>query len=534
MNIPLNTLIKEMGEQHENVLLLAMSTLPRDPLFNTYKIDDDGGTLYFKSISQMETHTKYVLYKLAASRESLDRIVIMESEKARTSKPDNWHGETATSFYQKRIAAFLGGPPLEAFNIEDTLSDTPENTLSEADLAALYPGGHMPDVIPIALENPVYFWNVVNAIRGEKTVSSDLHKVHLYMDMQGGDRNTISQMNAIVELLERQGVTVKGRYANDYIPNHPTRIHTIREASEEYRTYDLISAMDAFARYGWGDSLEEYFLKQHRGSTKEKKLIKAIKQASSAISKCNADGFDSAVRKIENLSRDFGEPEKITQMDVVYQDIHEDYSALFNAEHRYVAQIRWCLKKKFLQQALTIFEARMPHEFIFSGLLYYLTKDADEHERQAFLETCENIYNVRYGPESKLTNRYSMKDLNHFLIKDYCNGYNSKKKNFYFKDPDHLLYFGLGEERKAEVISLLEEYRALCSLRNQMNHAVTGNHNPDGFFQYMKSSHPHDKNWKDQSGTDYEKEILAYLDKWERLANDEALTPLRGNILDLS
>ena len=63
------------------------------------------------------------------------------------------------------------------------------------------------------------------------------------MDMQGGDRNAVSQMNAIVELLERQGVMIRGRYANDYNPTRKERpLHTIREVSKEYRTYDLISA----------------------------------------------------------------------------------------------------------------------------------------------------------------------------------------------------------------------------------------------------------------------------------------------------
>ena len=58
---------KDETDHHENVMLLAMSTLPGMPKINTYQIkDESGNTLYFKSISQMEPHTKYVLYQLAA------------------------------------------------------------------------------------------------------------------------------------------------------------------------------------------------------------------------------------------------------------------------------------------------------------------------------------------------------------------------------------------------------------------------------------------------------------------------------------
>lgn len=97
----------------------------------------------------------------------------------------------------------------------------------------------------------------------------------------------------------------------------------------------------------WGDSLNDYFKGKIRTRDKEGELLKAINQASSAISKCNPDGFDSAVKKIEDIKPKFVNTEKITQMNVVYKDLEEDYTKLFGAEHRYVEQIRWCLDKNF-------------------------------------------------------------------------------------------------------------------------------------------------------------------------------------------
>ena len=82
----MNESIRENTEQdkHENVMLLAMSTLPFQPKVNTYQVKKDDEALYFKSLSQMEPHTKYVLQMLAACGERLNRIVILESSKART------------------------------------------------------------------------------------------------------------------------------------------------------------------------------------------------------------------------------------------------------------------------------------------------------------------------------------------------------------------------------------------------------------------------------------------------------------------
>lgn len=510
--------------EHDNVMLLAMSTLPYQPKVNTYQIMEskEKEMLYFKSFSQMEPHTKYVLHLLADKKERLDRIVILESEKARNERPDNWNGETATTIFSKRIRNYCGKEEQVEINVPDPL-----NNLVEASMTQQLYQDKLPQIITVNLENPVFFWKTVQEILGP----DHSRPVDLYMDMQGGDRNAVSQMNAIVTLLERQNVIVKGRYANDFEAKRKTPLHTIREAGKEYRTYDLISAMDVFAQYGWGSKLEEYFRRRTKWSSKEQKLIKAINQASSAISKCNSDGFDCAVQKIKDLKSMFDESETVTEMDVVYQDIYENYKALFDPEkYRYVEQIRWCLDKNFLQQALTIFEAKMPYEFVCSGLIYYMTKDASEKEKDEFIIKCEQIYINLKRKSSQLC--YKMKDLNHYLLKDYLKIY-TKDGQLHYLDSDNFFHFGLGYSQKERILCLLYEYKALCDLRNQINHAAVGEHDPNGFFCYMHKKYPNDKNWTGSTGTNYEKKIRDYLDKWERLAKDVP-EELKMNILDMS
>ena len=519
-------------EKHDNVMLLSMSSLP-NPKYNTYTIKEGDVDLYFKSITQMEPHTKYVLYKLATMNETLDRVVILESDKARTDMPEGWGGETATTVYKKRIEAYRDG--LEEDTIvpgkEDTRPDLSETALPLIDNHSIYMGSKKPEIIPINLEDPVYYWHAVNAIRhgSSETVTIKSHKtIHLYMDMQGGDRNTISQMNAIVELLGRQGVRVMGRYANDFARDKV--VHTIRDASAEYRTYDIISAMDAFSRYGWGDSLKEYFKDKTEKDSKEERLIGFIDNASSAISKCDPDGFDNAIDEIGKLGEEFRNPGVITEMDVVYRDIEEDYRVLYEAKYRYVEQIRWCLDKKFLQQALTIFEAKMPHEFVYSGMIYYLKEDASEQERRDFLSKCADIYDRLDAKD-----HYRMKDLTHYLIKDYCVDRNQAGSNW-FQDPENLLHFGVDSNNRKWMLNLVEGYRELCGLRNNMNHAGARKHREDGFFSYMHETHKNDHIWKAKNNKDknYEKLIRNYLNNWVDLAESEELSGLRGRTLDLS
>ena len=183
------------------------------------------------------------------------------------------------------------------------------------------------------------------------------------------------------------------------------------------------------------------------------------------------------------------------------------------------------LDRHFLQQALTIFEAKMPGEFVRSGLLYYPVADKD---REKFFEIFENNYcDKKHFPKQK---HYQMKDLNHYLIKDYCYNYHKRR----FQNKKNLLTTGLGTGRMSEVISLLDTYRKLCGLRNQLNHAAEGRHNPEGFFCYMKARHPHDPNWFDEKEkVDYEKKLRDYLDNWKALA-DQVPDEIKKQAVDLS
>ncbi len=515
MNKDVKSSEKKNRKQYRNVMLLAMSTLPSLPQMNTYQ--DAKERFYLKGLSQLEPHTKYVLNILARHGERLDSIVILESVEARKETPEKWGGETATTFFEKRINQYLGASEKIDLQVEDPLEELQESRLDPS----LYRSEkEFPEILTVDLENSVFFWDAVQKILG-----SDRSKtVHLYMDMQGGDRNSISQMNAIAELLIRQKVEIRGRYANNFKPKKERPLHTIREASKEYRTYNLVSAMDIFARYGWGDKLEEYFGKKKTG-TKENLLIEAIKEASLAISRCNGEKFDHAVRKIESLQEQFKNPASITEMDVVYQDIMENYAPLFGAKYRYVAQIRWCLERNFLQQALTILEAKMPYEFVHSGLIYY---KVDEQDKESFFEKIEKEYNLLV--KKNKGESYKMKDLNHYLIKYYCY---CKEKKSRFQDPLDLLTFGLGESRKEEVLSLWRKYGKMCGMRNRMNHAASTEYNPGGWYRYMADKYKNDKNWKESKESNYRTEIQNFLKDWERLA-DQVPETVRVQTVDLS
>lgn len=113
----------------------------------------------------MEPHTKYVLYQLAARKERPDRIVILESKKAREEKSEDWGDETATSLFEKRIKKYLGSD--EKIEVQDKLTDRLEGlTETEINPSFYQESEDFPEFISIDLDDPVFFWDAVQKILG--------------------------------------------------------------------------------------------------------------------------------------------------------------------------------------------------------------------------------------------------------------------------------------------------------------------------------------------------------------------------------
>ncbi len=495
----------------KNVILLAMSTLPFKVALNTYQYTDCGKTYCVKGISQLEAHTKVIIDLLADRQERVDRIVILSTPETRKPAKGQENFGAALELYQKRISAFVQGQQGDLYGLEDSCEVCGESYPSS--------GYELQDDAYriVDLSDELFFWNAVNEILG-----NDDDKTHLWMDVQGGDRNVVAQMNAIVELLKGRDVVIEKRFANDFNPRE-NRIYNITDVSPEYRTYDLITAMQVFKHYGRGDELLDY-VKQYSVGTKksarDEKLVKAITDASDAIQWCNVGGFDKAIDEIAELKEEFDKAgsNDLSQMNIVFQDIYEDYSSLIHAKYRYVEQIRWCLKKNFVQQALTILESKMPSEYVLSGLKYYCDNESD---RDKVLRIFEKIYAIK-SPREK----YKLKDINHYFIKDY------KYDRDSLSEKDRIPEKSYSPSLK-RVEKNINDYVSISGLRNKVNHAAEAN-TGDGFYGYMASHFPKDptfKNGKPFSFDELGTRISAYICEFENLADQ--VKQVTTNIIDL-
>jgi len=310
-----------------NVLLLNMSTFPKNCEEHSYRFEDKE----YKAKSQLQPITKLLLDTVG-----LQKIVIMATEatlQVAKGQDPGWEGMSPCEYYLARVKEKKDD--VEAVIVEKSM--------------------------PVTMS---FYWDVIQAIKGDGKET-----VNLYMDMQGGDRSAITQTNAIVSLLSNQGVNLCDRYAIDFHPLN--EVNHIRRVNDEYRIYDLLSAMEIFRRYGRGLALQEFLESKASSETgtkdeeimaRDKRLIETVVMISDAIRLCDMDGFETALGMITVLKETFAKTVAArTEFDLVFDDIYDEYEEILPEEgkSKIVKQIVWCRKKGLLQQALTLIEAKM-------------------------------------------------------------------------------------------------------------------------------------------------------------------------------
>lgn len=354
--------MKSVENTEMNVLLLAMSTLGKN-VVNVYQYKgkySNNEEWYFKGISQLEPDSKLILSILDSLNQKIDKIIILASPEAREAKGGFGQKEiSSVDFYKERIKSFVDGED----DYEENVAINSKLQLNSIQKYHSLTGKYIltdDNFKIINSENDNYLFEAVNSIlpntRGKK--------LNLYIDVQGGGRSSMVQMNAIIELLKKGNLEIKGRFANKFNPMTEGP-HPIIEVSEEYNAYNLVTAMEIFRKYGRGYELEYFFNHTDEKSGdqgEEKKLSAFITQASNAIQLCDVKSFDEAINNIAELKKihDFKD-ESLYGM--VCNEIIEDYSQLIDLKdspQKYIYQVEWCLAREFIQQALTIIESQMP------------------------------------------------------------------------------------------------------------------------------------------------------------------------------
>lgn len=384
-----------------NVLFMALSTFPRSVLnqaFFTIK-DSDGTERRFSYFYQLEPIPRMLSMKLdKEGHERIDKLILLCSKE--TTAPasiciNNQQIEISPyDFLINRISNRLAPEKVDDPRIK---------------------------LINVDTKNPVGgITNTVRYIRELKEKHKE--KLQLYVDRHGGLRSIQNALNAMLSLLKNE-VTIRKIYDLQF--NSNTNQAIIEEA-DPHDLYDFVSGINEFTNYGRIKSLEDFY------KDTENDLMSAIATVSYGIQLCDIATFEKGIKNISAYYARKKEKDKNSSLAVqkgatlsvktlesekeknipsadqsheylaLFEDkIYEDYKDILEAasKHKVLEEIKWCSRKGFYQQALTLIEARMPRElkkcgvYRYDSSLFDYVKDRNSSKRYDYQNPVDFIFN---------------------------------------------------------------------------------------------------------------------------------------------
>lgn len=213
---------------------------------------------------------------------------------------------------------------------------------------------------------------LLTTLQKQKAAHSD---INLYIDNHGGFRDTQIIFQAILTLLKNEEIQPKEIFTGQYSTSEKAFI--IQSGKTAYDINMFVSGMNEFINFGRSQNLELYFTARGINDTS---LLTHIRRISDSIQLCDVVGFDNAVSKMKEwLQLREKTPDEYVEAFLHY--IEEDYRPMWENRNSILKKVKWCMRKGFVQQALTIIESKMP-EKIMQRLITYnnqaeeLTKDS--------------------------------------------------------------------------------------------------------------------------------------------------------------
>lgn len=199
--------------------------------------------------------------------------------------------------------------------------------------------------------------------------------VCIHADMTGGPRHAVMMLLAMMALLKFSGVTMGHVVYSDF---QNTRVVDVTEI---HRMFTLVSGVAEFVNYGSVQAIDEYFssLGDMQKSPTLVRLLESMRSYADAVKICSVDRIEQELQQLNQRIADFQKaPHKDLQetvfTSIVYL-IRQEYGSLITAKPDRLALIEWCVKKGFLQQALTMINEWGPEMIVDFHICYPVQED---------------------------------------------------------------------------------------------------------------------------------------------------------------
>ena len=318
---------------------------------------------------------------------------------------------------------------------------------------------------------------MVEAIRAAGNGAEDT-EIRLFIDMQGGGRTDGYVRNAVLSILHNESggrFQIRQVIATNYL--HGSFSNEIVDETLRYSITDLVAGMNAFLQYGKTDQLRAYFAAVHSENARIRQLLNAMSSIDEAVTTCDIRRLEEGILRLKTAFRSSGgktEDRDAEIFSVLEEGIQRDYGRLLESDDRlnYIDLIQWALRKDFLQQAITLVEAKIPEQLFMDGILYYPCEHEErlDQYRQFKGESYPYIF-VKY---------YILSQVMHLRRSASYKGKVGKPVRRLptrrGANPSELdILFHAAND---QIVDLLYKYNTLIDMRNKLNHAVEANERP--------------------------------------------------------
>lgn len=201
----------------------------------------------------------------------------------------------------------------------------------------------------------------------------------VHADMTGGFRHASMMMLSVMQLLKYSGIQIENVFYSNWQKGK------VEEVTEVHKMFSLVSGADEFVNFGSVTEIENYFRNRYK-SWQTEKLLEKMHEFSEAVKICRTNTIESVVKELGQCIRDFTEnKDKSLQEDLFNQlvsTLREQYGTLLTADVTRPDIIRWCIRKGFLQQAMTLCTEWLPFILVEKKVCYAASSEIEEDAAQ--------------------------------------------------------------------------------------------------------------------------------------------------------
>lgn len=208
--------------------------------------------------------------------------------------------------------------------------------------------------------------------RGEEVV--------LHVDMTGGFRHASMLILAVVELLKYTGITIGKVIYTNY--NILEKVGQIENVTDIHSVMQLVAGAEAFVNYGSVGILNNYFSSSKMILSEQLyDLLNAMRRFSEALSLCRTGVLTERLRDLQSKIDEY----ELTKSNLLQEQlfaqllgrIKQEYAPIISGKDK-LAIIEWCVKKGFMQQAMTFYTEWVPEYIVEAQIVYPHTPDLKE------------------------------------------------------------------------------------------------------------------------------------------------------------